>query len=274
MTIFTIDQDKCCKDGLCAAVCPCGIINAKVNETYPEPSKDADEQCINCGHCGAICPHGALQLTTMDTSSWLPTDNNLMPGFDQISQMIRGRRSTRIYKSEPVPRDTIARLIDLSRYAPTAKNSQLLQWLVIDSASELTKLKEHTIAWMRDSVEKKDPSAIAYGFEDVLDALEDNSDPVLRDAPGLIIIHAPQIYPLGLIDSTIAMNTFELAAAAEKIGTCWAGFFMIAAKAWKPLRDDLQLPQGHALTTAMMVGYPKYRYARLPERNKPEVAWR
>lgn len=79
---------------------------------------------------------------------------------------------------------------------------------------------------------------------------------------------------MGLIDSTIAMTTFELLASAEQIGTCWAGFLMIAAKQWQPLREALEIPEGNVLTTALMVGYPKFRYSRLPERNPLTIQWR
>jgi len=274
MPIFSIDQDRCRKDGLCAAVCPRGIIRIEVDTTFPEPAIDADEQCIHCGHCRAVCPHGALSLAKFDPAQWPESDFSLLPSHEQLSQLIRGRRSTRAYKSLVVERSTIERLINVARYAPTARNSQLLQWLVIDSEAELNALKNHTIAWMQELVQNKDPRAAAYGFAEVLKAWEEGNDPILRGAPSLIILHAPAIYPVGIIDSTIAMTTFELTASAEQIGTCWAGFLIIAIKEWQPLRDAVSLPDGNVLTTAMMVGYPKYRYTRLPERNAPQIIWR
>jgi nitroreductase/Pyruvate/2-oxoacid:ferredoxin oxidoreductase delta subunit len=274
MTLFIIDQKKCRKDGLCAAVCPREIITVRIKERFPEPTENAAELCISCGHCAAVCPHDALQLTAVDTAMRQISDSSCLPSHDQLVQLIRGRRSIRAYKEEAVDRDVIEQVIGLARYAPTARNSQLLQWLVIDSPDKLTTLKNHTIDWMRNSVEKKDPGAIAYGFENVLRAWDEGSDPILRGAPGLIVLHAPAQYPFGVIDSTIAMTTFELAATTRKLGTCWAGFFMIAAKAWRPLRDFLDLPVARTLTTAVMVGFPKYRYAALPERNDPVINWR
>jgi nitroreductase len=70
------------------------------------------------------------------------------------------------------------------------------------------------------------------------------------------------------------MTTFELAAAARGIGTCWAGFFMTAVKHRPQLHEALDLPGGHVLSMALMVGYSKLQFLRLPERKKPNITWR
>lgn len=274
MTIFTIEQDKCHKDGLCAAVCPLGIINIEAGRSFPRPTEEAEDLCISCGHCGAVCPHNALQLNTASLAEPDPFDRNKLPTAEQLNLLIKGRRSIRVYKKEPVARETISEIISLARYAPTARNSQMLQWLVIDNSQKLSSLKDHVKDWMQNALENNDPSAIAYGFDKALQAFAEGIDPILRDAPGIVIIHAPTAYPMGLIDSTIATTTFEIIAASRAIGTCWAGYFMMAAKAWAPLRQELMLPDGHHLTTALMVGKPKFNYTTLPERNAPIITWR
>ena len=65
-----------------------------------------------------------------------------------------------------------------------------------------------------------------------------------------------------------------MAAPSFGLGTCWAGFFQFAATFWPPLKEALQLPEDHASFGAMMVGYPKYRYQRLPLRNDAQITWR
>lgn len=274
MSIITVDQQKCRKDGLCAAVCPRGIIEIEIDQSYPRLTEDATEQCITCGHCSAICPHQALSLEKLPPETWPQYDYSFLPSEEQLYQLIRGRRSIRTYRETPVARESIERLINLARYAPTARNSQQIQWLVIDNPSELETLTNHTIDWIKDCIENHNPIAIAYDFESILKAYDNGTDPLLRGAPGLIVLHAPKAYPIGLIDSTIAMTTFELAASAEQIGTCWAGFLMIAMNQWTPLQDALKLPVENIPTTALMIGYPQYRYFRMPERSAPIIQWR
>lgn len=272
MDFMAIDETKCKKDGLCAAVCPMGLIELETGETFPAPVEDAQERCILCGHCQAVCPHGALTLEKVRKTA--PFEKKHLPTLEQLNQLIRGRRSIRVYRKEPVDRDLMSSLIDLARHAPTARNSQLIGWLVIDDREELKRLTGLVIDWMHHLVDKNDPLAHSYHLAKVIGAWKSGYDPILRGAPGLVVLHGPQDYPLAVVDSSIALTTFELAAFSQGVGTCWAGFFSIAAGSWPPLAEALDLPEGRKLTYAMMVGYPAVQYQRLPERKAPEIIWR
>jgi len=74
--------------------------------------------------------------------------------------------------------------------------------------------------------------------------------------------------------AAIALAQFELAAVARGIGTCWAGFLMRTAKVYPPLHAALGLPEGHSVCGALMLGMPKYRYPRIPQRDGAKVEWR
>ena len=116
--------------------------------------------------------------------------------------------------------------------------------------------------------------AKAYRLERSVEAWEAGKDPVLRGAPALVVAHAPKAYPLAQVDSTIALTFLDLAAPSAGLGACWAGFFMMGAAQWPPLQQALALPDGHNCFGAMMVGYPAYKYHRLPQRKEPVVSWR
>ena len=62
MSLFTINQEKCKRDGICAKDCPAQVIVWKNKDDFPMPAKDAEEFCINCGHCVAVCPYEACRL--------------------------------------------------------------------------------------------------------------------------------------------------------------------------------------------------------------------
>lgn len=274
MTFFTVDRDACIQDGLCNLVCPRGLIKTEEKSGYPLAIADAEELCISCGHCVAICPVGAVSIAGMDAADCPSFEPDLLPGPEQMRQLIRGRRSIRNYKDRPVDRGLLTEIIELARYAPTAKNSQLLEWLVIDDKEVLNQLAEHAIDWMRNLVDTNDPAAEALAVESVIAAWDKGYDAVLRHAPDLVVMHGPAAYKIGTIDSAISLSTFELEAFAWGLGSCWAGFFMIAAAGWKPLRDALQLPEGRVVTGALMVGEPTLRYSRLAQRKPPVIQWR
>ncbi len=140
MTLFTVDHEKCERDGICAAECPMGIIEVKDKESVPHPIEGAENLCINCGHCVAVCPHGAFSLTTMEADTCPAVDGNLLPSFAIVSHMIRARRSIRVYKDKRVGREVLEKLIDTARYAPTGKNTQLVRWLIITNKDTIKEL--------------------------------------------------------------------------------------------------------------------------------------
>lgn len=273
MRHIIVDQKKCRHDGICTAVCPMSIIEMK-GGLEPNLVAGVEDLCISCGHCVAICPHGALSLDEMKVDDCLPIKPELKITSEQTEQLIRSRRSIRTYRSTAVERDKLARLIDLAHYAPTGTNSQQVQWLVIDSPDQLQAISGMIVDMLRYLIKEGHPLATAYRLQRSVAAWEAGKDPVLRSAPALVIAHAPKAYPLAQVDSTIALSAFDLAAPTVGLGTCWAGFFSMAAAQWPPLQELLALPEGHACFGALMVGYPKYEYHRLPTRKEAVVSWR
>lgn len=77
-----------------------------------------------------------------------------------------------------------------------------------------------------------------------------------------------------LVDGTIALTYLELAAPAFGLGTCWAGFFFMFLEASPQLREAVGIPADHKPLGALMLGYPKYKHHRAPQRNQAVVAWK
>ena len=88
-----------------------------------------------------------------------------------------------------------------------------------------------------------------------------------------MVAYARANNPIASIDSSIALATFDLAANAAGLGCCWAGFFMVAANTYPALKEELGLPEGQQVYGALMLGYPKYRYQRIPTRLPAGIAW-
>jgi nitroreductase len=99
-------------------------------------------------------------------------------------------------------------------------------------------------------------------------------DMICRGAPHLVIACGPENLPISATDCAIALTYLELAAPSFGLGACWAGFFTAAARQWSPLQQALALPEGHVVCGAMMIGYPRFRYYRLPLRNEAQIMWR
>jgi nitroreductase len=99
-------------------------------------------------------------------------------------------------------------------------------------------------------------------------------DIILRGAPALIVAYAEKDNRMAPSTCTLALSYLELAATSLGLGSCWAGYFNAAATTFPPMIAALKLPQGFQGYGAMMVGYPKFVYHRLPTRKTPLIDWR
>jgi len=272
MELFTIDQQTCNQDGLCALACPLGIIDWKAGN-LPVPGTDAEKMCIRCGHCVAICPTGAFHHRDMEPAACAPVHPEWQLSAEQCEHFLRSRRSIRTYKQQPVPRETLTRLIEIARYAPSGINSQGVRWLVIDNGDTLHQLAGMVIEWMRWLQREMPEMATALHVERAIQRWQAGQDGILRGAPALIIAHGETANRMAPTTCTIALSYLELAATGLGLGTCWAGYVNAAVNSYPPLRQALNLAETQQCFGAMMVGFPRFRYHRLPTRNAPEITW-
>lgn len=274
MELLRVDQGKCKRDGICAAVCPMGIIEFNGQEAFPTMIQGGDELCIRCGHCVAVCPHGAMSHEAMHTTECPPVRDELKLQPDQIEQFLRSRRSVRTYQKKAVGREVLTKLIQLASFAPSGHNTQPVEWLVIYDSDEVQRLAGIAVQWMASSIEEGSPLAAALHMHRVVAAWQSGTDRICRGAPHVLIAHAPKDERTAPAACTIALAYLELASPAFGLGACWAGYFNAAANFWPPMAAALDLPQGHVSFGAMMVGQPKFKYSRLPLRNEPKTIWR
>ena len=274
MSLFVVDPEKCKRDGVCVAECPAGIIELKDKDAVPTPIEDADELCINCGHCVAVCPHGALSHTSMTPDQCAPVKKEWLLDTNKVEHFLRSRRSIRTYKGKPVDRELLIRLIDIARFAPSGHNLQPVRWRVIYDSNEVRRLAGLVIDWMRHMLKQQPALAQGMHMDRVVASWESGMERICRRAPHVIVAHAPKDERTAPAACTIALAYLELAVPSFGLGACWAGYFNAAANMWPPMEQALGLPEGHISFGAMMVGYPKYKYHRIPLRNEAQITWR
>jgi len=272
MALLRVDKEKCKQDGLCAADCPSGLIFFKGPGHYPELKRGGQEICLRCGHCVAVCPHGAMDHAEVQLADCPPIDSSLNLSRGQAEQFLRSRRSVRRFKSRPVERDDLQQLIEVARYAPTASNAQVLQWLVINDRDRIKEISTRVVDWMRGLLQEGGKEVMPY-MPNLVKAWDKGVDSILRGAPCLVVAMAPKESRNGMVDLTLALSYLELCAPQFGLGTCWAGLLQGAMMSLPDLKQDVGIPSGYSYFYPMMIGYSAVRYYRLPERNEPHITW-
>ena len=274
MSFLTVDQTKCKRDRICAAECPARLIVFRELDAFPSSVKRAEQFCLRCGHCVAVCPHQAISVKTVNSVDCVPVDPGLLPAPAQVEHLLKSRRSIRSFKDKSVDRAILEKLIDVSAYAPSGHNMQPVHWLVVADKHQVRHIAGLVVDWMRYIIEHMPQIAAVMHMEAVCYAWDKGIDTICRNAPHLIIAHAPEDTHVSQGSCTIALTYLELAAYSMGVGACWAGFVGAAAETFPPLMQELALPEGHKAFGAMLIGYPKYQYHRIPPRTAPRIIWR
>jgi len=246
---ITFDRDTCTGCGLCAWSCSLRLI-ARGTDGSPFFRNDGFA-CMECGHCAAVCPKGAIRVRGEKAT---PIDKR-----DELS-FIRERRSYRRYRAEGVPFATIERAIDATRYATSGKNLHTVEWTVITDGKLIARMAKTLLEKLRAMPDR------ALRYEHVTE----DEDPVFWGASALVIAHGDPkatILPDGR-DGIIAATTFDFAAQALGLGTCWSGTAIFASEAIKAAG---KLPAVHQVYAVIMVGYPDERFVALPPRKPAKI---
>lgn len=150
-----------------------------------------------------------------------------------ILEVIKGRRSIRAFKSQVIPEETVEKLIDAARWAPSAGNIQPWEFVVVQKPETKRKLAE---------------AALGQTF--------------IEEAPVVIVVCAnenrsSQGYGMrGKIlyciqDTAAATQNILLTAYALGLGSCWIGAFRE-----EEARKILKVPVGIRPVAIIPVGYP------------------
>ncbi|MDD3585766.1 MAG: nitroreductase family protein [Thermoguttaceae bacterium] len=252
---ITIDAAKCTGCQACMLGC-----SGRVFEYVDDKAVATDEsaqRCIQCGHCVCLCPTGAITLASMGPNDVVQIAKEKLPSTEQFAELVKYRRSVRHYQSRKIDSDSLNRLFEIVRWAPTAKNLLKTKWIVVNNPATVRRLAGLAIDALRET-DAASPMVAAW---------DRGYDWVHRGAPCLILAFTDQESVWTAVDSTIAVETLDLAAATMGLGACWAGLLMRFLEDNQVLRSAFGLVPGNKVGAALMIGYPDGEvYSKAPFR--------
>lgn len=146
----------------------------------------------------------------------------------EFSSLTRARYSVRTFKSDPVPREIIERVLETARWAPTACNFQPQRILVVDEPEVLAKIRACT----QYQYDAPCVMLVCYNrLESWKRSLDDKDS--------------------GDWDAAVVATHLLLAAANEGLGAVWVGYFHP-----RKLGKALGLPYGLVPVAMIPMGWP------------------
>ena len=268
MDIFTVNEETCTKCGACAEVCHLGIIDFQEN-SFPKPFPEISEQmCSKCSACLIVCPNESFIHRDVSYEECPKIDSGLRINYEQCAQLLKTRRSIRTFKDTPVPRDVILQAIEAARFSANGGNLQTVQWLIIDDKDMIDNFKKVGNEWLATTIKNG-------GYAPLADIIgKESADFFLHGAPAIVSVIGNKDNGIMAYDGPIALAYFDLAAISLGLGCFWNGFFQDAATNFPPIKDAIALPEDYQIFGSLVVGYPKYKYHRIPMRNQARITWR
>ena len=266
---FTIDRDLCIQCGACVDDCPFHII--ELAPDYPALNPKRIHHCIQCQHCLAVCPTAALSILGRDPKDSLPLPESL-PSGQQMTALIRGRRSIRHFQPEPLDSTVIESMLRTVANAPTGKNNRQCLFTVIEDQAAMALFRKETIEGLRTAVIEKRLSEAQGYFRHVVSAWDQGRDIIFRNAPHLLMVSVPQTVSTPDADILIAMSYFELLAASMGIGTLWNAMIRWAfSEISTDMYQRLGIPGDHIKGYVLLFGKPAVTYHRTVQRDEVQI---
>ncbi len=250
------------------------------------------EACWGCGQCVSVCPTDAIDHDAFPLEKCPLIDPGRAPSIEQLTLVLRSRRSTRTYAERPVPRDVVRDLVGVSRWVPSASNAQGVDWTALDDRARITELTKATIDQIRLLARLgRNPITrflirLALGSEMVRNATRSarlgdamierwsrGEDPLFYNAPVVLIGHTRAGRPFGRDDAVYSAYNLMLAAERQGLATCQIGIFQAALEKSRKVRRLLGLPEDREPQIVLVLGYPLHPFRRLVPRRTPELAW-
>ena len=254
-------SDDCIGCGRCVKVCIRGHLavgdDKKVHEI------ESSYYCFECGHCLSVCPKEAISFRKD------PEKAESYEGFpvkkEDLLDLYRQRRSHRWFDRK-CSKEELSELISSVKFAPSAENSQAVQFAVIDERFDefmqllASILRSHT-----------DEHARLKQFVDYVDnGMKEKNNPFTWEGRQLIIAFSR--FP---IDAIIPMEQLDLMAYSMGLGGFHSRWILQASENdperfmsfFPGIRDDLKA------FAVYIIGHPRTRFRRTVPRDEREIVW-
>lgn len=314
-----IDKERCKKCGRCIETCPTSGYKT-TSEGFPEPIGFGgfEQACLNCGNCISVCTADAITmegcysvkkgryrnqlLNKMSYPHPLPVNgkksfDDIESELTDVEKTIYKRRSVRLFKNKAVPKETIERILEAGRFAPSAGNCQPYKFIVMRDQKKIRKLERLSMfqlkilkntymvkngkkpLWKNSifsmaslmMINKLDPRPIT-----AMEKADKKQNKLFFNSPAIIfILKDVRGVSNPDLDAGICAQNMVLAAHSLGIGTCYISLPMVPLSSilMAPFRNEIGIKYPFKAVTSIALGYPAGKIDNIVKRDTPPVEW-
>jgi len=165
-----------------------------------------------------------------------------------LLELARRRRSTRRYRSKPIPPAKLARVLQAGRLAPSGANTQPWRFIVVDDPEIKRRIREGSEEADREFHREAPLWLQQWLREQKITAEKD----FLTDSPVLIVVAGRTGMPYWLESTWIAIAYMILAAEEEGLGS-----LTYTPGDTSFLNALLGIPEGYKVVAVLPLGFPQ-----------------
>jgi len=212
------------------------------------------------------------------------TKSVISPEFETFMKVIRGRRSIRKYKDQPIPIEMIDAMLEAARQAPTGENYQPWEFLVITDKKKITEIgligaqasgRRFLQEFLRGDLEKRFAAIPQEKREKVMKKLTDGRvSGFVATAP--VVIAVLSVGYAGVdngIDCAAATENLLLAAHALGLGACWVIGPTKDARDLRRVKALLEVPNEVHVPYVLSLGFPDEAPHARPRKPLSEITY-
>jgi nitroreductase/NAD-dependent dihydropyrimidine dehydrogenase PreA subunit len=278
---ITVDEATCNRCLACVDTCPSHIY---IRNVAGKITTDAQwfSMCITCGQCMSVCPTQSAKVGELEYERDFFEFTGETTGFDQFANALIKRRSVRSFSIKPIPKEVMERITSLFRHAPFGVSPVNAEVTIINDRKKI----EEGLPYMRNFYKmmgkmfgnaagrlmfrlmsnKEDYSTIMDFLMPMIknghytnDTIHDS---ITREAPAVMLFHGKKNLGEHTADCWIMMNYAMISAHLLGLGTTIIGLIPPVLNQMKIARKIFNVPEGHEVVCALILGYPKHKYLR------------
>ena len=77
--------------------------------------------------------------------------------YESLLELVKQRKSSKRFKADPVPRETVEKIIEVARFSPSAANAQPWEFVIVEDTATKKRISKELSAFS-GIARKKDPT--------------------------------------------------------------------------------------------------------------------